>query len=40
MKDRDAHLFSEAGAALAERLDALIDSAKAPPGTLAAGTWN
>ena len=30
-KDRYAHLFSEAGAALAERLDALIDSAKAPP---------
>lgn len=30
-KDRYAHLFSEAGAALAKRLDALIDSAKVPP---------
>lgn len=30
-KDRYAHLFKEAGAILADRLDALIDSARTTP---------
>lgn len=36
-KDRYAHLFKEAGAQLADRLDALIDSARAAPAALPPG---